>query len=140
MENAEVKESQLDEGFPCQCQVLDRALQTTADGAAIWRPQIEAAGNLQQIVVAGVMLQLPPQFIGSQQQRQIAGVLVIRLPNNPGCTVRGSMTVRRFELVKSDDIRSARGELIHSGSANAAQANHDRIHRLVHWTIVAPIA
>jgi hypothetical protein len=30
--------------------------------------------------------------------------------------------------------------LIHSGSANAAQANHDRIHRLVHWTIVAPIA
>ena len=99
--------------------VLDSALQAAAYGGATRRAEVDAAGNLQQAVVAAVLLQLSPQIIGPHQQRYIAWVFVVRLSNDARCTVRRASIVRGLKLVDADDSRSACGELTGGGSAHS---------------------
>ena len=102
-----------------------------AHNGAVVRADHHAAGFKIELLT-GKFLQLAPKFVGTLDERDVAGMLKVSLANDPRFAMRRTEVVRWIELIKAKDIRAALSEMIRGGGTHRAEAkNGDIIFRAV---------
>jgi hypothetical protein len=91
-------------------------------GAAAGRADHQPAGDGEQVGV-GVAGQPLPQLVGAQQQRDVVGVLEVRLADDARPAVAGPAVVGGPVAVEPEDAQAARREVVGGGGAHAAEAD-----------------
>jgi hypothetical protein len=84
----------------------------------------QSTGYVQQ-GSTGIELKPPPQLVSTKQQRNIAGIFPIRLPDNPRLAVRGAMTMRWCELIETKHAVPARCQVHGRCAAHGPKADDD---------------
>src|SRR5262249_59395591 len=69
-------------------------------------------------------VELAPELIGAEQQRDVRRMLVVGEANNPRLAVHGAVLVRDLELLEPDDAAAAAREVVQRGAAHRADAHH----------------
>jgi hypothetical protein len=108
-------------------QVMNRAgVERALDNLAIRRAHIQTARDEQQ-AFRRLVLQRPPQLIGTAKQRHIVGMLRIRQSYNSGDAVRGPELMRNIELLQAQDLATPPGEVINGSTAHTADTNDNYV-------------
>src|SRR5205085_3758389 len=91
------------------------------------RPAEVEAAALGQKAPALELFQVVPPLEGAVQQRDVVGMLEIRLADDARLAVRAAAVVHQAELLQAEHAPAAAGQLEQRRTAHAADAEHDRV-------------
>jgi hypothetical protein len=106
--------------------VFVRASHAARDEIPILAPDHEPPRERHELLPR-LPLQLFPELVGAQQQRDVLRPLEVRLADDAGASVAGAPVMRRGEPFESEDLFAATGELVGGGAPHAAQAGDDDV-------------
>jgi len=103
-----------------------RAPQAARHHFALGSADHQSAGDLQQ-PAAGLLFELPPQFIRAPQQRHVGGMLEVGEPDDARAAVARPLIVRGLKLLDAEDALAARRSMRRGRAPHAAKTNHDHV-------------
>jgi hypothetical protein len=86
----------------------------------------KSASRVKQ-ATSPLFLQLVPELIRTEHQRNVVGALEICLPDDARTAMRRALVVRRSELIESQNPLSSLCEMLSSRAAHGSEAEDDHI-------------
>src|SRR4051812_31415619 len=81
---------------------------------------------------SGTSLEIGPELVGALYERHVARVLVVRLADDPGQSMRRAEGMGRREAIESDDAHAALCKVKERGASHRPEAENDDVGSVTH--------
>lgn len=99
-----------------------------SDDVGLGWSEVEAAGFGEE-VGAAFLLEVPPEIVGVEEERDVVRVFVVGLADHPRLAVVGAERVGDVKLVEAEDLCAVFGEVVAGCCAHGADAEDDDLHQ-----------
>src|SRR5678815_430124 len=106
--------------------MLSRRAQHAGHQLAVGWAGVNTAGLVNERLT-GKRRELMPELVGATHERDVSGILVVRLTNHARFTMRRSQRVRRRKAVKPRGRQALSGQVAERGATHGTQSGHDGV-------------